>query len=386
MGPLSGLTIIELAGIGPAPFACMWFSDMGATVIRIDRQEAIDLGLPSRAAAFDVTGRGRQSIALDLKSTDGQQIVRQLCRTADAVIEGFRPGVLERLNLAPEVLLADNPKLVIGRMTGFGQTGPLAARAGHDIDYIALSGALHAIGRTDGSPVPPLNLVGDYGGGGMFLIAGVLAALLSAKTTGCGQVVDAAMVDGATYLMAMFYGLHAEGRWSPQRGTNVLDTGAPWYDVYETADGKWLAVGAIEARFYQALLNGLGLADADLPKQNDQARWPQLRAAIASAIKAKSRAAWDDIFAPTDACVAPVLSMAEVAAHPHMRARAALLERDGVLQPAPAPRYSGTPTRVSDIGLSNGRDTHAILVRAGYTDAAIADFCARGVVNPAPQA
>jgi alpha-methylacyl-CoA racemase len=383
MGPLSGLTLIELAGIGPAPFACMWFADMGATVIRIDRQEVTDLGLPARAPAFDVTGRGRHVLALDLKSPDGQAIVRRLCRTADALIEGFRPGVLERLGLAPESLLSDNPKLVIGRMTGFGQAGPLAPRAGHDIDYIALSGALHAIGHQGGAPVPPLNLVGDFGGGGMFLIAGVLAALLSAKTTGRGQVVDAAMVDGATYLMAMFYGMHAEGRWAPERGTNVLDTGAPWYDVYETSDNKWLAVGAIEGRFYQALLSGLGLSTTQLPGQHDQAQWPRLRLAIATAIRAKTRAAWDDIFSSTDACVAPVLSMAEVAAHPHMRERAALIERDGVLQPAPAPRYSATPAQCAATDLSPSTAMQVVLSRAGYSDTEIEDLRTRGIVGAA---
>jgi alpha-methylacyl-CoA racemase len=381
MGPLSGLTIIELAGIGPAPYACMWFADMGATVIRVDRQEATDLGLPARAQATDVLGRGRQSIAIDLKSVVGQGIVKHLINTADALIEGFRPGVLERLGLAPDALLTTNPKLVIGRMTGFGQAGPFAARAGHDINYIALSGALHAIGQKGGAPLPPLNLVGDYGGGGMFLIAGVLAALLSAKTTGKGQVVDAAMVDGATYLMAMFYGLHADGSWSATRGDNILDGGAPWYDVYETADGLWLAVGAIEARFYVALMRGLGLVSPELPGQHDRARWPELREAIATAIKSKTRAAWDDIFAATDACVAPVLSMAEVAAHPHMRERAALVERAGVAQPAPAPRLSLTPGTVGGDAPTIGVHTVSILQRAGYTPREVADFQASGVVG-----
>jgi alpha-methylacyl-CoA racemase len=381
MGPLAGITVIELAGIGPAPFACMWFADMGATVIRVDRQGATDLGLPSRGVEYDVLGRGRQSIALDLKSAEGQAVVRRLVSKADALVEGFRPGVLERLGLGPEVLLADNPKLVIGRMTGFGQTGPLAQAAGHDINYIALSGALHAIGRKDGAPVPPLNLVGDYGGGGMFLIAGVLAALLQAKTSGKGQVVDAAMVDGAAYLMAMFFGLQAEGNWSQPRGGNVLDTGAPWYDVYETSDGEWLSVGAIEGRFYKALIEGLGLAGADLPKQHDRTRWPELRARIGAAIKGKTLAQWIAIFDRTDACVAPVLAMADVAAHPHMAARAAVVARGDVAQPAPAPRFSRTPPAMGKLTVPAGSDTDVVLKGVGYSALEIADMTARGVVG-----
>ena len=381
MGPLAGITIIEMAGIGPVPFACMWFADMGATVIRVDRQEPTDLGLPSRGVRFDVVRRGRQSIALDLKSTEGQAIVRRLAMHADALVEGFRPGVLERLGLGPDQLLADNPKLVIGRMTGFGQAGPLASSAGHDINYIALSGALHAIGRKGGAPVPPLNLVGDYGGGSMFLIAGVLAALLQAKTSGKGQVVDAAMVDGAAYLMAMFYGLHAEGNWAGPRGGNILDTGAPWYDVYETQDGQWLAVGAIEGRFYKALIDGLGLASEDLPKQHDRKRWPELRERISAAIKAKTLAAWVEIFDGTDACVAPVLAMADVAVHPHMSARATVVERDGIAQPAAAPRFSATPAAMGQPAVAAGADTDAVLKRAGYSAAEISDLRARRVVG-----
>jgi alpha-methylacyl-CoA racemase len=381
MAPLTGITVIELAGIGPAPFACMWFADMGATVIRVDRQEATDLGLPARDVRFDVLGRGRQSIALDLKSPDGQAVVRRLASKADVLIEGFRPGVLERLGLGPSVLLADNPRLVIGRMTGFGQTGPLAAAAGHDINYIALSGALHAIGRERSAPVPPLNLVGDYGGGGMFLIAGVLAALLSAKATGRGQVVDAAMVDGSAYLMAMFYGMHAEGNWSLNRGENVLDTGAPWYDVYETKDKEWLAVGAIEGRFYAALLDGLGLKTADLPRQHDRAGWPALRAAFATTITTKTRDEWAAIFTGRDACVAPVLSMAEVARHGHMAERAVLIERDGVAQPAPAPRFSATPGSADRPSVAIGSDTERVLLDAGYSKQEAADLIARGVAG-----
>ena len=292
MGPLKGFVVIELAGIGPAPFAGMLLSDMGATVIRVDRLQNSDLGIPGRTPKFDVLGRGRKTIAVDLKSTEGIGVVKRLVAKADALIEGFRPGVIERLGLGPDVLAAINPKLVIGRMTGFGQDGPMADQAGHDINYISLSGALHAIGRKGEAPVPPLNLVGDFGGGGMFLAFGVVAALLEASRSGKGQVVDAAMVDGATYLMAMMYGFRSAGQWHDDRGVNILDTGAPWYDVYETADGKWLALGSIEARFYQELLAGLGLAEADLPKQHDRKRWPELRATFGAVIKSCRWTRW----------------------------------------------------------------------------------------------
>ena len=277
MGPLAGFRIIEMAGIGPAPFAATLLADMGAEVIRIDRREAADLGLPGREPKFDVLHRGRRSIALDVKAEAGRAVVKQLVAKADAIIEGFRPGVMERLGLGPEELLALNPKLVFGRMTGFGQDGPLAQAAGHDINYIALAGVLHAIGRKGGPPVPPLNLVGDFGGGGMFLAFGVLCGLLEAQKSGKGQVVDAAMVDGAAYLLAGIYGLYSQGSWADERGVNFVDSGAPWYDVYQTKDGKWLSVGAIEKRFYEELVEKLGLAAAGLPKQHDRKGWPILR-------------------------------------------------------------------------------------------------------------
>jgi alpha-methylacyl-CoA racemase len=296
MGPLQGFTVIELAGIGPAPFAGMVLSDMGATVIRVDRREAADLGLPGRSPKFDVLGRGRRSIAVDLKSAEGIAVVKRLAVKADALIEGFRPGVLERLGLGPDILASLNAKLVVGRMTGFGQSGPMADRAGHDINYISLTGALHAIGRAGQPPVVPLNLIGDFGGGGMLLAFGVVAALLEASRSGKGQVVDAAMVDGAAYLMAMIFGMRSTGQWQDARGVNILDSGAPWYDVYETADAKYMAVGAIEARFYHELLHGLGLAGEDLPKQHDRQRWPELRARFTALFKAKPRDAWAQIF------------------------------------------------------------------------------------------
>ena len=276
MGPLAGFRIIEMAGIGPAPFAAMLFADMGAEVIRVDRREATDLGIPGREPKFDVLHRGRRSIAVDVKSQAGSDVVKRLVAKADAVIEGFRPGVMERLGLGPDVLMQINPKLVFGRMTGFGQDGPLSQAAGHDINYIALAGVLHCIGRKGEAPVPPLNLVGDFGGGGMFLAFGVVCALLEAQKSGKGQVVDAAMVDGSATLMALMYGMFSHGGWKDERGVNVLDTGAPWYNTYETKDGKWLAVGAIEQRFYAEFIERLGLKMSDLPKQHDRKGWPDL--------------------------------------------------------------------------------------------------------------
>ena len=380
-GPLSGTTIIELAGIGPAPFAGMLLADMGAEVVRIDRLETADLGLPGREPRFDVLSRGRLSIAVDLKHEEGIDLVRRLVQKEDVLIEGFRPRVLERLQLAHEDLLHLNPKLVIGRMTGFGQDGPMANEAGHDINYIALSGALHAIGREGQAPVPPLNLVGDFGGGGMFLAFGVVSGLLSAMRTGKGQVIDAAMVDGSAYLMAMMFGFRSAGQWRDERGVNILDTGAPWYDVYETADGKWLSVGAIEKRFYRALLQGLGLAGANLPKQYETARWPELRARFAAAIKTRTRDEWAQVFSGKDACVAPVLSLDEVASHPHMRQRGTLVEIDGVLQPAPAPRFSRTPGRIGLPPVEPGAHTDAILREAGFDADDIARLRSAGVVG-----
>ena len=288
MGPLAGFRIIEMAGIGPAPFAATLLADMGAEVIRVDRREAADLGLPGREPKFDVLHRGRRSLALDVKAEAGRAVVKQLAAKADALIEGFRPGVMERLGLGPEELLKINPKLVFGRMTGFGQDGPLAQAAGHDINYIALAGALHAIGRKGEAPVPPLNLVGDFGGGGMFLAFGVLCGLLEAQKSGKGQVVDAAMVDGAAYLLAGIYGLYSQGSWADERGVNVIDSGAPWYDVYKTKDGKWLSVGAIEKRFYEELVEKLGLKLADLPKQFDRKGWPELRTTFTAAAADRS--------------------------------------------------------------------------------------------------
>ena len=381
MGPLAGFRIIEMAGIGPAPFAAMLFADMGAEVIRVDRREATDLGLPGRAPKFDVLHRGRRSVAVDVKSEAGQEVVKRLVAKADAVIEGFRPGVMERLGLGPDTLLQINPKLVFGRMTGFGQEGPLAQAAGHDINYIALAGALHAIGRKGEAPVPPLNLVGDFGGGGMFLAFGVVCALLEAQKSGIGQVVDAAMVDGTATLMALMYGMFSQGGWKDERGINVLDTGAPWYNTYETKDGKWLAVGAIEQRFYAEFIERLGLKMSDLPKQHDRKGWPDLHRTFNATIKSKTRAEWEKIFEGSDACVAPILALGEVAAYPHNAARSTFVTRDGVLQPAPAPRFSRTVPEMGGPSGQAGAHTDAVLRDFGFAAAEIAKLKETGIVG-----
>jgi alpha-methylacyl-CoA racemase len=382
MGPLKGLRVLEVAGIGPAPFAGMMLADMGAEVVRIDRRDSPDLGLPGDIAAkHHVLNRGRRSIALDLKSPPGRRVVEQLIPKAHALIEGFRPGVMERLGLGPEPCLKLNPKLVFGRMTGYGQSGPMSARAGHDITYIALAGVLHGIGPADRPPVPPLNLVGDFGGGGMLLAFGVMAALWEAQRSGKGQVVDAAMVDGSATLMAMMYGLQAGGHWHDRRETNALDGAAPWYATYATLDGKYLAVGAIEARFYAELISKLGLADAGLPDQHDQARWPELRASLAARIASRTRADWEAVFASSDACAAPVLSMTEAPSHPHNKARKTFYEAGGVSQPSPSPRFSRTePEPVAPPGRV-GADGGAVLAEWGFSKAAVAELLAADVIG-----
>jgi alpha-methylacyl-CoA racemase len=375
-GPLAGVRVLEMAGIGPGPFCGMLLADMGADVLRVDRIEAADLGVGQLDPKFDITGRGRRSVALDLKRAESAAIVLSIVEKADALIEGFRPGVMERLGLGPEPCLGRNPRLVYGRMTGWGQSGPLADAAGHDINYIALSGALHAIGRD--APVPPLNLVGDYGGGGAYLGFGIACALFEARGSGKGQVVDAAMTDGASSLMAMIYGLLGAGRWQDGRAQNVLDGAAPWYDVYETADGKHVAVGAIEGRFYAELVRRLGLDAENLPKQHDRARWPELRAAFAAAFERRTRDEWARELEGTDACFAPVLSMEEAPRHRHNSARETFVEVAGVPQPAPAPRFSRTPGEIARQAPRRGEGGAAALADWGFSRETIAAFRDRG--------
>ena len=339
-GPLGGLTVIEMAGLGPAPFAGMVLADLGATVVRVDRVGVPAVPLPPRE---DLQGRGKRSIAVDLKRPEGGALVRTLVARADVLIEGFRPGVAERLGIGPAECHAVNPRLVYGRVTGWGQEGPLAATAGHDITYLARTGILHAIGPAGGAPVPPLNLLGDYGGGGMLLVAGVLAALWQAQRTGAGQVVDAAIVDGATLLATQLYGLVHSGMWQDRRGANLLDGGAPFYGVYETADARHLAVGPLEPKFYAEFTARLGLDPGEAPEQLDVESWPRLRALIAARVATRTRDEWTAIFADSDACATPVLTLDEAPADPHLRARGVFVEAHGIRQPAPAPRFSATP-------------------------------------------
>ena len=376
-GPLSGLRVLEFEAIGAAPFAGMMLADMGSDVLLVDRTIAPALGLASPRWAETML-RGRRSLTLDLKTPDGASAALALAARADVLIEGFRPGVMERLGLGPERLLAANPKLVYGRMSGWGQTGPLAPRAGHDIDYIAVAGVLGAIGRAGDAPVPPLNLVGDFGGG-MLLAFGIACAVIEARSSGRGQTIDAAMLDSASLMTTMFAGLRATGQWRDERGVNLLDSGAPWYDSYATGDGHYMAVGAIEPKFYALLLDGLGLAGTDLPAQHERARWPELRAAFASAFRSKTRDAWCAVFDASDACVAPVLSFAEAAAHPHHRARTGSITLDGIEQPAPAPRLGRTPGQVRRGPPERGAGGREALADWGFAAADIERFTALGV-------
>ena len=375
-GPLAGVRVIEFEAIGPGPFAGMLLADMGADVLLVDRPAASDLGL-KRERWMDVMMRGRRSVTLDLKAPGAAGAALELISRADALIEGFRPGVMERLGLGPEACLARNPRLVYGRMTGWGQDGPLAPRAGHDIDYIALAGVLHAIGRNGEAPVPPLNLVGDFGGGGMLLGFGIACALLHAHKTGQGQVVDAAMVEGASLLAAMFSGFLAAGRWSEERGANILDTGAPWYDTYETKDGKHVAIGAIEAKFYEELVQRLGLSG--LPAQNDRAGWPRMRKAFADAFRSRTRDEWCAVFEGSDACFAPVLTFSEARRDPHNAARSGFVTVAGVEQPAPAPRYSRTPGEVRRAPPERGEGGASALRAWGFSAAQIESLTRRGL-------
>jgi alpha-methylacyl-CoA racemase len=366
MGPLQGFRIIEIAGIGPGPFCGMLLADMGADLVRIARPGRPEAGvdIPDR---YNVLLRGRPSIAVDLKSDAGVGLVLKLCEKADALFEGFRPGVMEQLGIGPDECAAVNPKLVYGRVTGWGQNGPLAHSAGHDGNYAALAGAIGAIGAGDGPPAVPLNLVGDYGGGGAYLAIGLLAALLEAQRSGSGQVVDAAMIDGAASLMSVFYGLRAGGLWSERRGSNLLDGGAPFYRPYRTSDGEYLFVAAIEPKFYAELLAGAGITGLDLARQFDRSTWQLQVDALARAFGSGTRDHWMNRFAGTDACVAPVLSLSEATRHPHNRAREVFVEIDGVTQPAPAPRFSRTDSTARPP--SAGADIREILGNWGIEDA-----------------
>jgi alpha-methylacyl-CoA racemase len=376
MGPLGGIRVLEFEAIGPGPFAGMLLADMGADVLVIDRPASTDLGL-KRERWYDVMMRGKRSVTLDLKGQDTTQAALQLIARADALIEGFRPGVMERLGLGPEVALARNPKLVYGRMTGWGQDGPLAARAGHDINYIALAGVLHAFGRRGEPPVPPLNLIGDFGGGGMLLGFGIACALLEAGRSGKGQVVDAAMVEGASLLAAMFAGFLAAKSWSEERGVNILDTGAPWYDVYETKDGKYVSIGAIEAKFYEELLSRLQLQD--LPPQHDRARWREMREVLQRKFRERTRDEWSTVFEGSDACFAPVLTFSEAREHPHNRARKAFVEVAEVKQPAPAPRFSRTAGAVRRAPPERGEGGLAALSDWGFSGEEVEGLRLRGL-------
>ena len=372
-GPLDGLTIIELAGIGPGPFAGMMLADHGATVIRVERPGA-------RVDALDPLLRSRRTIGVDLKNPDGIALVRDLCRDADGVFEGFRPGVMERLGLGPDVLLGDNPRLVYGRMTGWGQTGPYAHAAGHDINYIALAGALHGYGRAGEKPTPPINMVGDFGGGGMMLAFGMVSALLYAAKTGQGQVIDVAMTDGAAVLSAMIWGFRANGMWRDERGVNLLDTGAHFYDTYATSDGKWLSIGSIEPQFYAELRRLCGLTDdLDFDAQMDRASWGPLKAKLTALFLTRTRDAWCALLEMTDVCFAPVLSMAEAPAHPHNAARDTFVTVGGVVQPAPAPRYSVNTTVAP--AMATASDGAGVLRGLGIAADRIAALHAAGTIR-----
>ena len=368
MGVLSGYRIIELAGIGPAPMCAMLLSDMGADVVRIDRMADAGLGVQVQTK-YSLLNRGRRSVALDLKRPEATDAVLRMVGKADALIEGFRPGVMERLGLGPDVCLGRNPKLVYGRMTGWGQEGPLAQAAGHDINYIALAGALYSIGRRGEAPVPPLNLVGDFGGGALYLALGVVAGILEAQKSGKGQVVDVAMVDGVASLMTAIYGMHGAGIWTNERGTNILDTGAHYYDVYETRDGKHISVGSIEAKFYEELLERSGLKNQELPRQNDRPSWPRMKERLKTLFLTRTRDEWCKIMEGTDICFAPVLSMDEAPQHPHNQTRGTFITQDGVTQPAPAPRFSRTPSAIQSPPATPGEHTEEALSDWGFSSA-----------------
>ncbi|GAA4353674.1 CaiB/BaiF CoA-transferase family protein [Variovorax defluvii] len=378
-GPLAGLKVVEVGGVGPGPFCAMLLSDMGAEVVRIDRKHASESGLPVDRR-FDVMYRGRRSLALDLKKPEAVQAVRRMLRDADVMIEGFRPGVMERLGLGPEVCMDLNPKLIYGRMTGWGQTGPMASKPGHDLNYIALSGALHAIGPKGGAPSIPLNLIGDFGGGSMYLAFGILCALHEAKTSGRGQVVDAGMVDGATSLMAMIYGLFAAGYWKDERGSNRLDSGAPWYDVYETKDGRHVAIGATEATFFRNTMKVIGLREEDFGEQHDRDGWPAMKEAFSRKFRSRTRDGWCKAFEGTETCFSPVLSLAEAPRDPHQVARGNFVECAGVVQPAPAPRFSRSRPAVQSPPPQPGEHNREVLADWGFSEEDVAQLQRSGAI------
>jgi len=377
-GPLAGVRVIELVGLGPGPFCGMMLADLGAQVLRIDRVDAAR-AIDQTQPATNAMNRSKQSIGLDLKDPTGVEIFLRLCDTADAAFEVFRPGVVERLGIGPDIARARNSRLIYGRLTGFGQSGPLSDRAGHDIDYLAIAGALEPLGRAGLPPTPPINLLADFAGGGMLLAYGIIAALFARERNGEGQVVDAAMVDGAALMLTPFYAARANGAWGP-RGTNLLDSGAPFYDTYETVDGKWLAVGALEPQFYAALLAGLELDPASLPDQHDQSGWPALRESFASTIKSRTRDEWESRFTGSDACVTPVLTPEEAPHHPHNKARNSFIEIGGVPQPAPAPRFSNTPAAPPAAPEHPGSRTQAVLSEWGFASNEIEPLITRGII------
>lgn len=378
-GPLSGVRVVELAGIGPGPFSAMLLSDLGADVIRVDRAQQVNPAAWSKPNV-DVLLRGRRSVGVDLKHPDGVETVLQLVEQADALIEGFRPGVTEKLGVGPDACLARNPRLVYGRMTGWGQDGPMAQSSGHDINYIGLAGALAHFGRAESKPTPPINLIGDFGGGGMYMALGIVCGVLEARTSGKGQVIDVAMVDGAAHLMSFVWGIKALGAWDEARGVNVLDSGAPFYDTYETADGRFIALGSLEPQFYAEMLQRTGLADTGLPPQMDRSGWDAWRAKFTEVFKSKTRDEWDAILKGTDACYAPVLTMSEALDDEHMKARGTFIVRDGIPQPAPAPRFSRTPGEV-EVGPSwPGQHTDEALADWGIAKERIAELRQSGAI------
>ena len=377
MGPLHGTRVIEISGIGPGPFAAMVLADMGADVIRVERPG----GGSFATGPTDLLNRGKRCICVDLKKPEGVDVVLRLVEAADALVEGFRPGVTEKLGIGPEPCLERNPRLVYGRMTGWGQAGPLAQEAGHDINYVSLTGALHAIGRQGEKPAVPLNLIGDFGGGGLLMAFGIVCALFEAKGSGHGQVVDAAMVDGASLLLTSLYGAQQAGWWSEERGTNVLDSGAHFYEVYETADGKWISVGCLEPQFYASLVERLGLAGEELPQQMDKSGWPALKQRLSEIFSTKTRDEWCRVFENSDACFAPVLSMSEAHEHPHNAARGTYVFANGARQPRPAPRFSRTPAELGSGPAKLGEHNDEILSELGISDEQIASLREVGAVQ-----